>query len=55
MIYMKKGGGLSRADKIAIDKEKFYNARRLKDTEMTYKAIMHDNEMLQKALIKVFK
>lgn len=55
MLYMKKGGGLTREDKIAIDKEKFYNARRLKDTEMTYKAIMHNNEMLQKALIKVFK
>ena len=52
---MKKGGGLTREDKIAIEREKFNNQKRLKDTEMEYKIIMHNNEMLQKALIKVFK
>lgn len=56
LIYMKKGGtALTKEEKIDIDNAKFNNAKRLKDTEWAYKAIMHNNEMLQKALIKVFK
>lgn len=55
-IYgFKSGGSLSRADRIAIQRDKSESQRRLKETEMAYKAIMHNNEMLQKALIKVFK
>lgn len=55
MLYFKKGGGLTKEQKIDIDNAKFNNIKRLKETELTYKAIMHNNEMLQKALIKVFK
>lgn len=51
----KSGGKLSKKDKMDIDNNKFNNTKRLKETELTYKAIMHNNEMLQKALIKVFK
>jgi len=50
-----KGGGLSKQDKMDIDQNKAEYTRKQKDTEMTFKAIFHNNEMLQKALIKVFK
>jgi len=56
MLYWRKEGGkMTKKEKIDIDNNKFNNVKRLKETELTYKAIMHNNEMLQKALIKVFK
>jgi hypothetical protein len=55
-MYLKTGGkALTKDEQIDIDNAKFNNAKRLKDTEWAYKAIMHNNKMLQKALIKVFK
>ena len=53
----KKGGKveLTAQEKMDLDNNRYNNVRKLKDTEMTYKAIMHNNEMLQKSLIKVFK
>lgn len=55
--FLKKGGttGLSKQDHIDIENAKYNNTRKLKDTEMAFKAIIHNNEMLQRALIKVFK
>ena len=38
-----------------IEERKSENRRREKDMEMFYKAIIHNNEMLYKSLIKVFK
>ena len=52
---LKSGGSLSKQDKIDIDKEKSNLAKEMKVLEMSFKAIMHNNEMLQKALIRVFK
>ena len=54
-MYMKKGGSLTRAEKIEIEKLKNSHKINMKEMELAYKAILHNNEMLQKALIKVFK
>jgi hypothetical protein len=55
--FAKKGGkvDLTKQDRMEIDNNKFENLKRLRSTELTYKAIMHNNEILQKSLIKVFK
>lgn len=53
-IY-KKGGSLSKEEKIEINKEKANSESKIKNDEMIYKLMMHNNEMLQKALINVFK
>jgi hypothetical protein len=55
LLGLKSGGTLSKSEKLEIEREKSEYRRRLKETELAYKAIMHNNEMLQKALIKVFK
>lgn len=52
---LKKGGSLSKEDRIEIEREKKNLSRDEKLLEMTFKAIMHNNEMLQKSLIRVFK
>lgn len=51
--FAKSGGSLSKSDRIEIEAFKDENKRRLKDAEMTLKSIMHNNEMLQKALLKI--
>jgi hypothetical protein len=51
----KKGGSLSKDDQLEIQRDKNASTANLKQTELIYKAILHNNEMLQKALIKVFK
>lgn len=57
--YIKKGGSISVQDQIAIDNNREnirYNSRRkLKNTEMFYKTILHNNEMLLRSLNKIFK
>ena len=53
--FNKAGGSLTKQDKMDIDDNKAENKRISKDEEMTFKAILHNNEILQKALIRVFK
>ncbi|MGV8961990.1 MAG: hypothetical protein ACOH2V_01235 [Candidatus Saccharimonadaceae bacterium] len=55
LMYLKKGGGMTVAEKIQLENVKYNHKRKLKEVELEYKAIMHNNEMLQKSLIKVFK
>lgn len=52
---LKKGGSMSKEEKLELQREKQNAVSALKGTELIYKAILHNNEMLQKALIKVFK
>lgn len=49
----KLGGTISRKEEIEEIKEA--NERRRKDTEDTYKTILHNNQMMEKSLIKIFK
>lgn len=51
----KSGGNLSKQDRIDIDNAKSESTRKLKNSELIFKSIINNNEMLQKALIKVFK
>jgi len=55
MLFIKKGGSLSKEDRIEIERFKAQNKSQAKSVELSFKAILHNNEMLQKALIKVFK
>jgi hypothetical protein len=55
MLGYKKGGSLSASEKRQLAKEKDDRTDNRKEAELTFKAILHNNEMLQKALIKVFK
>ena len=55
LLFAKSGGSLSKADRLEIEERKSESRRKEKDMEMFYKAIMHNNEMLYKSLIKVFK
>jgi hypothetical protein len=55
MYLKKKGGSLTKQEKIEIENLKNSHKSRMKEMELAYKAILHNNEMLQKALIKVFK
>lgn len=50
-----KGGSLSKEDRIEIDKAKSNNKRKEKDLEYIYKSILKNNELLQKALLKIWK
>ena len=50
-----KGGSVTGADRIEMERIKSESKRKMKDQELLYKSIMHDNDILQKALIKVFK
>ena len=55
-LYLRKSGGsLSKQDKIDLEREKARLRNTQKDIELTYKAILHNNELMQKALIKIFK
>ena len=51
MPVFKSGGDVSKLD---VENAKSEHNRKLKNIEMAYKAIMHNNEILQKALIKIF-
>ena len=51
MPVFKSGGDVSKLD---VENAKSEHNRKLKNMEMAYKAIMHNNEILQKALIKIF-
>lgn len=55
MLFLKKGGSLSKEDRLDIERFKMSNKIQTKNAEMAFKAILQNNEMLQKALIKVFK
>ena len=55
-LYLRKSGGsLSKQDRIDLEREKARLRNAQKDIELTYKAILHNNELMQKALIKIFK
>lgn len=55
-LYLRKSGGsLSKQDRIDLEREKAKLRNTQKDIELTYKAILHNNELMQKALIKIFK
>ena len=55
-LRMKKGGStISKEEKLELQRDKQEAVKSLKERELVYKAIFHNNEMLQKALIKVFK
>lgn len=55
-LYLRKSGGsLSKQDRIDLEREKARLRNTQKDIELTYKAILHNNELMQKALIKIFK
>jgi hypothetical protein len=57
LMFLKKGGstGLTKLEKMELQRDKERAAKDIKETEMVYKAMMHNNEILQKALIRVFK
>lgn len=50
----KSGGRLTKNERIEIEREKANLKAKQKVVELTYRAILHNNEMLQKSLIKVF-
>lgn len=53
--YFKQGGSISLEDKVKLERYKEAVKRNNKEVELAYKTIKDNNEMLQKALIKVFK
>lgn len=55
LMYMKKGGSLSKEDKIDIERFKAITKSNSKQLELAFKTILQNNELLQKSLIKVFK
>lgn len=55
MRLVKKGGSLTKAERSELQRENAQYKQKLKELELFHKSIMHNNEMLQKALIKVFK
>lgn len=50
-----KGGGLTDAGRIEAEKIRSETRYKMKDMEIFYKTIQHDNELLIKSLIKIFK
>lgn len=50
-----KGGSLAPGEYLEAVRLQTEGKRKDKELELFYKAIMHNNAMLQKALIKVFK
>jgi hypothetical protein len=50
-----RGGLLSKSDQIEIDDNRNEHTRKQKEAEMIFKAILHNDEMLIKSLIRVFK
>jgi hypothetical protein len=50
-----RGGLLSKNDQIEIDDNRNEHTRKQKEAEMIFKAILHNDEMLIKSLIRVFK
>ena len=55
MGLFRSGGSVTGADRIEMEKIKADSRKSTKELEMFYKSILHDSEMLQKTLIKVFK
>ena len=55
LMYMKKGGSLSKEDRIDIERFKAITKSNSKQLELAFKTILQSNELLQKSLIKVFK
>lgn len=56
LIYSKRSGGsLTKGERIDIENVKHKNKMELKKYELIHKQLLHSQEMLQKALIKVFK
>ena len=55
LMYMKKGGSLSKEDRIDIERFKAITKSNSKQLELAFKTILQNNELLQKSLIKVFK
>lgn len=55
LMYRKAGGTLSKQDRIDLEYEKAKLRSLQKDKELSYKTILKSNELLQKALIKIFK
>lgn len=53
--YLADGGTLIQQERLDLDENKMLSDRVTKEKELEYKAIMFNNEMLQKALIRVFK
>jgi hypothetical protein len=51
----KKGGSLSKQDKLELQRDKEAAAAVLKKAQLVYESILHNNEMMQTALIKVLK
>lgn len=56
-ISLYKSGGLTltKEDRLEIQRDKRAGEYEFKKAELLFKAIIHNNEMLQKSLIKVFK
>jgi hypothetical protein len=50
-----KGGSLTDAGRIEVEKIRSETRYKMKDMEIFYKTIQHDNELLVKSLIKIFK
>lgn len=61
VAFIKKGGktSLTVKEQMEIDNNKeslrYNSLRKLKDTEMAFKSILHNNEMLQRSLTRIFK
>ena len=55
LISAKKGGTLNKTEQLELQRDKERATKDVKQTELIFKSIIHNNEMLQKALIKVFK
>lgn len=55
LIYAKQGTSLTKQDRLELQRDKERSVKDLKQSELVFKSILHNNEMLQRALIKVFK
>lgn len=55
VMGMKSGGSLTKEERSELQRENAEYKMKMKELELFYKSIMHNNQMLQKALIKVFK
>lgn len=53
--YNKKGGSLSKQDKIDIENIKNENKKSIEEVRLLYKTILANHKLMQDSLIKVFK
>ena len=51
----KSGGSLTFGERAALEDIKYNHKRLLKSQELFYKQILNNTQLIQKALIKVFK